>query len=170
MTRFSSTDQEAISALTQRLITAIEEGGDLTWTAHKRGLFGGGSFPRELNANGGGLIYRRADRPKSEVFLWTDIDTIGYYPGLNGRGQYIYVTGREARPDAETTTAQLIGFGDQGLLWALRVVHERKVGRYIYPRLRKPSTLVKVVGIVADWEPQDIPEGVPPPINYRSSK
>jgi hypothetical protein len=169
---FSTKDQERIAALTQRLVTTIEDGCDLTWTSPvKRGwLFGGGvERVRELNANGGGLVYRRGNRPQV-TYLWTDIDKIGYFPGGPGTSPYIFVTGKEVGPSDEIKTTELFGFGDQAVLWALRVVHERKVGRYIYPRLREPSTLVKAVGLVAEWEPKDIPEGVPPPINYRSSK
>jgi hypothetical protein len=74
------------------------------------------------------------------------------------------------RPHALADRMILHGLsGDQVILAVLRDIHERKVGRYIYPRVKAQLTagerILAMGAAELGWEDKGkIPEGKPPPI------
>jgi len=69
-------------------------------------------------------------------------------------------------PDGKEISMTLPGLSihNQVFLAVLQHILERKVGRYIYPRLKPTTVGDRLIGIVAEWDRTFVPKGTPPPI------
>jgi hypothetical protein len=102
-------------------------------------------------------------------FPWSSIVSFGVNPGtMWAKNGYLWMTIK--KPDGKSQFVILHGLrGEQVILAVLRNIHERKVGRYIYPRVRAQLTagerILAMGAAELGWEDKGkIPEGKPPPI------
>ena len=158
MPRFSNRDQQQIQKLTWEVELLLRTGLEWNFALRKpHGLLGGEPWRLVVNNRGAGVIRGTEKRWAA----WPDITSFGVW---TIQSSYLYMT---VRP--EVSTGRSMNFPgtsvhDQVILAVLQHIHERKVGRYIYPRLKPTTVGDRLIGIVAEWDRTFVPEGVPMPI------
>jgi hypothetical protein len=113
-----------------------------------------------VNNRGAGVV-----RPPEERWsIWSRILEFGVVTGQVGQPGYLCMIAQGADGKASSIRFPGTDAHDQVTLAVLQEIHERKVGRYIYPRLKPTTTGDRLIGIVAEWDRTFVPDGTPPPI------